>query len=380
MDGEALIDKVEVLSELINSINLEDTRIDRKKKHSLSEVLLLVLCAQLCSYTTLREYEHYGKIKIDFLRKILPYRNGVPSRSTISRVLALLKPKALEGLLKEWAKLILAKIQRDQDEQRVLAVDGKTSRGAQNIHLVNVYDTSNSLCLGQEKVGEKSNEITAIPLLLDSLCIEGQIVSIDAMGCQKKIAELIINKKADYFLALKGNHENFFDDVKTYFDYQPHLSEANFFESIDAGHGRIEVRRCYATNDIKWIEGRNEWKKLASIVMIESKRIIKDQESIERRYFITSMPPDARKCLSVSRAHWGIENSLNWVLDVIFNEDDRIIWNDNIAQNESLIRRMGLNLLKQYQIGHAPKVALKTLRKGFIVDDNAMLTLLSRKF
>lgn len=274
-----------------------------------------------------------------------------------------MRPKSIEGLLKEWAQLILSTIPRAQDEQRVLAVDGKTSRGAQDIHLVNVYDTTNSLCLGQEKVSEKSNEITVIPLLLDSMSIEGQIVSIDAMGCQKKIAELIINKKADYFLALKGNHEIFFDDVKTYFNYQPHLEEANFFESIDAGHGRIEVRRCYATNDITWLEARKEWKKLASIVMIESKRIIKDHESIERRYFITSMPPEAKKCLSVSRAHWGIENSLNWVLDVIFNEDDRIIWDGNIAQNESLIRRIGLNLLKQYQTAHAPKVALKNTPK-----------------
>lgn len=380
MEQEVLFEREEVLKEIIGQIDLQDTRINRHKKYSLAEIFLLVLCAQICDYSTFREYEHYGKIKADFLKKILPYKEGMPSRSTIARILALFHPKILEQLFITWAEAIIPK---NREEQRVLAVDGKTHRGARgdNIHLVNVYDTNNGLCLGQEKVDEKSNEITAIPELLEALSIKGQIVSIDAMGCQKKIAEKIVSKKADYFLALKGNHGDFFDDVKTYFNDSAVLKNCDFFETIDAGHGRIEKRRCYATSTIEWIKEKSAWLMLKSIVMIEATRYIGDKKSVEKRYFITSLTPNAQKALVVSRAHWGIENSLNWVLDVVFKEDNRIIWNKNIAQNEALIRRVGLNLAKRYQAIHPAnkkheKIAIKTLRKSLIGDDFGMFTLL----
>lgn len=380
MEYEVLFEREEVLKEIISQINVQDTRINRHKKFSLAEIFLLALCAQLCDYSTFREYEHYGKLKIDFLRTILPYEKGMPSRSTIARILALFDPKILEHLFANWAQAIIPK---DSADQRVLAIDGKTSRGARGdkVHLVNVYDTDNGLCLGQEKVDEKSNEIAAIPELLEALSIEDQIVSIDAMGCQKIIAKKIIAKKADYFLALKGNHGDLFDDVKTYFNDQEILKKCDFFESIDAGHGRVEKRQCYATSSIAWISKKNEWQELKSIVMIVATRFIADRESVEKRYFITSLNPNAQKSLAVSRAHWGIENSLNWVLDVIFKEDARIIWNKNIAQNEAIIRRVGLNLAKRYQSIHPAnkkfeKIAIKTLRKSLIGDDSGMLTLL----
>lgn len=380
MEYEVLFEREEVLQEIVSKIDIQDPRIDRHKKFSLAEIFLLVLCAQICDYSTFREYEHYGKIKIDFLRTILPYKKGMPSRSTIARILALFDPKILEHLFANWAKSI---IPTDSKAQRVLAVDGKTNCGARGdkVHLVNVYDTNNGLCLGQENVKEKSNEITAIPELLEALSIEGQIISIDAMGCQKKIAKKITLKKADYFLALKGNQGDLFDNVKVYFNDPEVLKKCDFFESINGGHGRVEKRQCYATSVIEWIEEKREWKGLKSIVMIVSTRFVGGKESIEKRYFITSLDPNAQKSLAVSRAHWGIENSLNWVLDVIFKEDARIIWNKNIAQNESLIRRVGLNLVKLYQSIHpankkSEKIALKTLRKSLIGDDIGMLTLL----
>lgn len=380
METEVLIGREEVLHEIIGAINLQDSRINRHKKFTLAEIFLLVLCAQICDYSTFREYEYYGEMKLNFLRTFLPYVHGMPSRSTIARVLALFNPKETEKLFAEWAQAILPK---DSEEQRVLAIDGKTNRGARGdkVHLVNVYDTSNSLCLGQEMVAEKSNEITAIPLLLEALSIAGQIVSTDAMGCQKNIAKTIVKNKADYFLALKANHGDLFDDIKTYFNDPQVLKNCDYFESVCGGHGRVEKRQCYSTSDIGWINGKREWEKLKSIVMIISTRFVGSKESIERRYFITSLEPNAQKNLAVSRAHWGIENNLNWVLDVIFKEDTRIIWNKNIAQNESTIRRIGLNLVKSYQSIHpankkSEKIALKTLRKGLVADDAGMLRLL----
>lgn len=379
MDEQVIIERQEVLQEIFSEINLSDSR-SSNIRHSLAEVFLLVLCAQICDYSTFREYEYYGRIKLEFLKTILPYKKGAPSRSTIARVLALFDPKNLERLFAEWAQSILP---CDDENQRVLAVDGKTHRGlrASKLHLVNVYDTHNSICLAQEKVDEKSNEITAIPQLLDALSIEGEIVSIDAMGCQKNIAQTIVFKKADYFLALKGNQGDLYDEVKTYFSDKDLLKKCDFFESIDAGHGRVEKRLCYVTSTINWINNKSDWPKIQSIVMIESTRFVSGKESTEKRYFITSLPSNAQKALAVSRSHWGIENSLNWVLDVIFKEDNRIIWDRNIAQNEATIRRIGLNLIKKYQAIHPAnkkyeKIAIKTLRKSLIGDDSGMITLL----
>jgi len=381
MNEDILLERGEVLQEIIDSINLDDPRINRNKKFSLAEIFFVVLLAQLCDFSTFREYELYGAMKLNFLRKFLPYKKGAPSRSTIARFLALFNPKKLEALLINWTQMI---IENKDLKQSVLAADGKAQRGFQGndkMHYVNIYDTKNGLCLGQEKVDDKSNEITALPKLLEVLEIKNQIISADAMHCQKETARIIIARQADYFLALKKNHSDLYDDVKTYFDDKDNLKKCDFYKSIDKDHGRIETRKCYVTNDINWIGTKFEWSNLKSIVAIISTRSIKGITSVETRYFLTSLEPNARNNLFVSRAHWGIENSLNWVLDVIFKEDARIVWNKNVAQNEALIRRIALNLVKKYQAIHpfnrgSRKVAIKTIRK-LLWDDEAIFTVLN---
>lgn len=381
MNEDVLLDREDVLNGFLHELSLKkDPRIDRCKKFSLGEIFFLVLSAQICGYETFREYETYGELKIDLLKNFLPYKNGAPSRSTIARVLALFDPKYLESIFIVWMQKIVAK----ENTEKVIALDGKTHCGLQEntLHLVSAFDTQNGLILGEEKVSDKSNEITAIPILLNSLAIEGHIVSIDAMGCQKTIAEKIRAKKADYLLALKGNQGYLLDDVKMYFESSDCLKNCEVATRFDKGHGRIETRTCYVTDDINWIDQKDNWKDLKCIVMVISKRLIKGKESVEKRFFITSMKSNAIKILAATRAHWGIENSLHWMLDVIFREDDRIIWNKNIAQNEAIIRRIALNLLKKYRLiiptrsPRSEKIAIKTLRKIMVLDDKGMAKLL----
>ena len=272
--------------------------------------------------------------------------------------------------------------------QNVVAIDGKTHCGAQGegLHLVSAFDTRSGLILGEERVENKSNEITAIPLLLDLLIIKGNLVSIDAMGCQKAIAEKIISKNADYLLALKGNQNALLEEVRDYFGSKDCLKNCAVVTRMDKGHGRIEKRTCYATSDVSWISKISEWKKLKSIVMVIAERTIKGKKTVEKRFFISSATPDPIKLLCATRAHWGIENSLHWVLDVIFGEDNRILWNQNIAQNESIIRRIALNLLKKYRLiiptksERSEKIAIKTLRKIIQHDDEGMFKLLQMGF
>jgi predicted transposase YbfD/YdcC len=391
VDESVLIERREVVDGLIAEINLQkDKRVDRSKRFSFGEIFFLVLCSQVCGYETFREYEAYGKLKIDLLKKFLPYKKGSPSRSTIARVLAIFDPKKLDHLFLEWMQKITKNNEYHVAEktQKNIVLDGKTHRGAQdeNLHLVSAFDTNSGLILGEEKVAHKSNEITAIPALLDLIMIQGHIVSIDAMGCQKSIAEKICSKGADYLLALKKNHANFYEEVETYFQDPDLLKTCNSAIRTDKGHGRVETRTCYVTQNIDWLTEKSSWKNLKSLVMVVSKRWISGKETIEQRFFITSLEADPVKILAATRAHWGIENSLHWVLDVIFGEDSRIIWDHNIAHNESIIRRLALNLLKQYRLtlptksAKSEKIAIKTLRKIMIIDDEKMLSLLNKAF
>lgn len=384
---EILKERTEEINHFIQSLEaVEDERVDRGKLHSLSEIFFLVLCAQICCYESFREYVIYGNLKIDLLRKYFPYQYGIPSRTTISRVLALFKPNFLEDLLIKWMSQIIEL----SNEQQTIAIDGKRHRGVKGeenqLHLVGAYATQKGLLLGEEKVACKSNEITAIPILLDKIIITNQIVSIDAMGCQKVIATKIREKNADYVLALKGNQSNLHEEIKLFFSDAENIATCAVYEQNNKGHGRVETRKCYASNQINWLHDKKKWDGLKTIVMIESTRWTPHKEEKETRFFITSLDPNPKKILNSVRAHWGIENGLHWVLDVIFKEDDRIIWNQNVAQNESVLRRVGLNLLKQYQEFLNPegkdhkKTAIKTLRKILMIDDLGMIKLLSGKF
>jgi predicted transposase YbfD/YdcC len=390
MEDEQLIERSEIVNGLVSEINKhDDRRIARCKRYSLGEIFFLVLCAQISNYETFREYEMYGRLKLELLRKFLSYKYGAPSRSTIGRVLAMFDPKQIEEMLAKWVQIITSKGSTSITEEnpKVVAIDGKRLCGSQEqLHLVAAFDTQSGLVLGEQAVSEKSNEITAIPQVLDMLAIQGHIVSIDAMGCQQKIAKKICDKGADYFLALKQNQGGLYEQVELFFGSQKLLKTCDIVTRHNKEHGRIESRTCYVTQDIAWVDKKEKWEKLKSLVMIESKRTIKGRETTEKRFFITSSSESAAVLLAASRAHWGIENSLHWVLDVIFREDERILWNRNLAQNEAIIRRLALSLIKKYRLifprrsERSEKIAIKTLRKVVNISDEHMINLLTTAF
>jgi len=368
-DADIIKEREEEIASFLEELKLcKDPRSKQGRSYTLAEIILLVLCAQICGFESLREYEMYGKMKLELLKRFLPFRQGVPSKSTISRVLSLFEPEYLEALLVRWMERII----QSHTAQKQIAIDGKTHRGTrtskeEKLHLVSAYGVDSGLVLAQKKVSAKSNEVTAIPVLLDALHLAGQIVSIDAMGCQQFIADKIREKKADYVLALKGNQGQLHEEVALYFSKTHHLTACKQYETLDKGHGRFERRCCYATDNVSWLVHRRKWRDLKTIVMVESCCIQQQKKTREIRYFISSLPADPAVLLRSVRAHWGIE-SLHWCLDVIFREDDRVLWNRNFARNESTIRKLALNLLKKFQgiseysSGKA-KVALKTLRK-----------------
>lgn len=383
-DDEILIEREEEIGKFLKELpEDQDPRSKRGRSFSIGELFLVVLCAQICGFETLREYAAYGKMKLHLLRRFLPYKRGAPSKSTLARILSLWNPKCLEDLLLKWMSCIV----RSNEEQKHIAIDGKAHRGIRaeeeedKLHLVHAFAVESGMLLGQEKVAEKSNEITAIPKLLEALYIEKQIVTIDAMGCQKAIAKKIREKKADYVLALKGNQGQFHADIELFLNDPKQLAITKKCEIADKGHGRMEIRRCYVTDRIAWLDGKKEWADLKTIAKVERISLEKGVETKEERLFISSLAADPEKILTASRAHWGIENNLHWTLDVVFREDDRIIWNQNFARNESTIRRVALNFLKKFQgaceynVGKA-KVAIKTLRKLLIGDDQNMEKLL----
>lgn len=366
----ALKQRIDELNEFIDYLEkVPDIREDWRLSHSLLEVLFIVFCSQINGFESFTEYEIYGKSKLTFLRRFLPYKNGCPSRVTFHRVLATLDPKTLEELLTSWTRIVI-----NQEEPDVIAIDGKTHCGArgmdEKIHLVGAFATTKGIMIGQEKVADKSNEIMAIPLLLDKLYVENQIITIDAMGCQKAIARKIIEKKAHYILALKENHKTFHAEVALYFnDTENKVSTS---ETLEKARGRVETRRCSVTSDIDWFCEKGLWKNLTTIVKLESICHKKGKETTEIRYFITDLPPNADVILTCIRAHWGIENNLHWVLDVIFREDNRLLWNDNVLQNEAIIRRCALNVIRSYKIRYSNITAIKTIRKLLIGDDDEM--------
>ena len=225
--------------------------------------------------------------------------------------------------------------------------------------MVSVWSSANAVVLGQLKTEEKSNEITAIPELLDLLDIAGSTVTIDAMACQKEIAKKIVDKNADYVLALKGNHETLHDDIRLYFEKCLETANYDYDETVEKDHGRIETRRYWTTSNIKWLECKEEWKKINTICMVESDRCIENQVSTEKRFYISSLQSDAKKIGQAIRKHWGVENSLHWSLDVTFNEDRCRIRKDNAAENFAVVRHIALNLLKKEKTA---KVGIKIKR------------------
>ena len=332
---------------------ITDPRIDRRKEHKLIDILAIAICAAICGADTWEQIEQYGNSKHEWLSTFLELPNGIPSHDTIRRVFIFIDPNEFRTAFINWIKSI-----KDLMENEVVSIDGKTLRGSHNkrdgksaIHMVSAWASDMNMVIGQLKTEEKSNEITAIPELLDLLDISGCIVTIDAMGCQKKIADKIIEKDADYVLALKKNHETLYDDVDLFFQDAKKNNfkdiQHSYHETTDGDHGRIETRRHWLVSDIGWLTGKSSWKELHSIGMIERERDVNDEISCETSYYILSSKCDLKIFVDSARKHWGIENKLHWSLDVSFREDECRKRMGNSAENFAIIRHIALNLLKQ---------------------------------
>jgi len=329
---------------------IKDPRIDRTKRHPLVSVLFIGISAVLCGAETWEQMEDFGDERKAWLEQYVALPHGIPSHDTFGRVFAQIDSKAFQESFLGWIKLVSMKM-----PGQIISIDGKTLRrshdrakGKEALHLVSAWACANHLVLGQVQTDEKSNEITAIPELLKLLDLCGSIVTVDAMGTQKDIAEEIQNKKADYVMALKGNHELLHNEVKTYWgDPQLPQTEYQSFETVDKGHGRMEIRRYRISDQIQWLEPRMKWKGLKTIGMVESERTIQEQTTIERRYYLSSLKADAKEFARAVREHWSIENQLHWSLDVSFREDQCRVRIQKAAENFALLRRMALHILKQ---------------------------------
>jgi predicted transposase YbfD/YdcC len=359
--------------------DMDDPRVVGRCTYPLVEVVLIAICGVLCGAETWTEVEEFGESKRAWLAKFLKLDQGIPSHDTFRRVFSILPAEAFEGRFRAWVEQTFR-----VEQGQVIAIDGKTIRGAglRALHLVSAWAHRSGIVLGQRKVDEKSNEITAIPQLLDDLYLAGSIVTLDAMGTQTKIAQKIIDKKADYVLALKGNHGQLHADVQEWFAWaserqfqeMPH----SFAQTVNKNHGRIELRQCWALSDpraFEVIRHHDGWAGLQSIVMVKRERRTLDNlpVPVETVFFISSLPPDAELLLTAIRAHWSIENNFHWVLDVVFREDDARLQVLNGAENFAILRHFALNLLKR----HPAKLSLKRKRFKAALDDSFLAQLLA---
>ena len=327
--------------------NIDDPRRDVTKLHKLNDILLVGIIAVICGAETWNNVEEYAHAKEDFLRGFLELPNGIPSHDTFNRVFSAIDNQQFEDCFIQWVSS-LAGIVKGQ----VVAIDGKTIRGAKShgkkspIHLVSAWASENNLVLGQVKTDEKSNEITAIPKLLEILELQDTIVTIDAMGCQEDIASKIVAKEADYILAVKLNQKQLYEDIEDEFRFSDTIkSDTN----IDTGHGRIETRTCNIITEFNHIQNNQKWEKLKTIIKIESIREFKNSDKPTEkatRYYISSVEATAEDFQNYIRYHWSIENSLHWILDVAFGEDASRKRSGNSPQNFSTLNKIAINLLK----------------------------------
>ncbi|VAW90184.1 Transposase, IS4 family [hydrothermal vent metagenome] len=345
--------------------SIEDPRINRQKKHELSDIFFITLSAVICGADNWVAIEQFGKAKEDWFTEQLGLIHGIPSHDTFGDVFAAINTEQFSECFSNWAA-DLAQL----TEGEVIAIDGKCLRRSIDqaskksaIHMVSAWAQHNRLVLGQVKVDEKSNEITAIPKLLSRLDISGAVVTIDAMGCQKKIAQQITQQEGNYVLSLKGNQGTLHDDVVTYFTSS--LSPEPAVQTINGGHGRIETRTIRVTDDIDWLKKRHTWPGLQSIIAVTATRDLGHKVSKETRYFLSSLNannPD--KLEHAVRAHWSIENSLHWVLDVAFDEDSNRTRKGHSAANLAVIRHIALNLIKNEKTSKVG-VKIKRLKAGW---------------
>jgi predicted transposase YbfD/YdcC len=352
-----------------------DPRINRRRDHDLIDILVIGVCTLLCGGETFNDMEDFGKAKLDWFRTFLSLRNGIPSHDTFNRVFAALDPKEFLDCFLRWTQSL-----REAVPQEIVALDGKALRRALNkdqsvkyvvsawaesnglVLVVSAWAESNGLVLGQLKVADKSNEITAVPELLRVLELSGCIVTTDAMGCQKKIAKEIIEADADYVLALKGNQETVHEEVKSFLDATlleqqtprpPGAQRSRMAatlasqETVGKDHGRFEIRRYYQSDQLDWFADRLKWEGLKSVGMVESHREVDGRTTVERRYYLASLPLGVETFARALRSHWGVENKVHWIMDVCFREDQSRARAGYAAENLATLRRLALNLLKR---------------------------------
>jgi predicted transposase YbfD/YdcC len=354
--------------------DLSDPRQAKKVEHPLMNILLIGFCSLLCGAEGWREMELFGYSKRDLFDQLLDMKSGIPSSDTFRRVFSSLDPFEVGDCFKSWVKESYGEL----IEGDTIAIDGKALRGTRNqgakhwSHLVHAWSSELGVCLAQHKVSNKSNEITAIPELLDSLAIQGCWITIDAIGCQLKILKQIREREADYLIGLKGNQDSLLEQAKKLADIQPSSDEA---ESMEKDHGRIESRRCEVISDLKWLDLEPEWEEagIQSIVKIEATRQTAQKTSTETRFYICSGVLSAEEALKKTRGHWGIENQLHWQLDVAFKEDQCRIREGNADQNLAMFRKMALHLLKN---GPYSKGGVKARMKRAAWDEEYLLDLI----
>ena len=353
---------------------LEDPRTGNAKRHLLHEVLMIALCTVLCGGETCADMALFGRAKRDFLQDFLTLPHGIPSHDTFSRIFRLLDPARFHawfiGFMERFA----------EGCQGVVAIDGKTMRrsfdraaAASPLHLVSAWAVDARLCLGQLAVGDKSNEIIAVPKLLELLSLKGRVVTSDAMNCRRKIAQQVIDQGGDYVLALKGNQETLHDDVRRFLD-DPATALASA-TNIDKGHGRIETRTAALTSDIAWLQENHRWPGLKAVGKITASREINGKTTVETRCYLLSQAFPPERFNTVVRSHWGIENGLHWVLDVVMDEDQARNRKDHGPQNLALLRKLALNLAKRDPSKGSMRGKLK--QAGW---DNAFLTQILLQF
>jgi predicted transposase YbfD/YdcC len=360
--------------------DIPDPRMQGKVIHKLHDILVIAVCSIIAGLEHWTQMEDYCKANFNWFKSFLDLPSGIPSHDTFGNVFAALSPDAFEKAIQTW----INSLKGSGTKGKHIAIDGKALRGSFDkaagktaVYMVNAYVHENHTVFGQVKVADKSNEITAIPDLLEMLELNESTITIDAMGCQRAIAKKIIEKQGHYVLALKGNQGSLLDDVKMFIDdiiANGSKEDYDYFESTEKGHGRIEIRKCWSVGNIEWLTHRHDWAGLTSVVAVESKRIINEKESSERRYFISSHSGRCSRELGrFVRDHWRIENELHWTLDVCFNEDSCRARTQNAAENLARIRRIALMMLKNEK---TCKLGVKSKRAKASYDRDYMLTVL----
>ena len=372
--------KAEALFERLRKI--DDPRREHQKFHSLFDILVISICAVICGAEHWTEMEEFGEAKQEWLSTFLELENGIPSHDTFRRVFILLDNIQLKELFIDWisSAVSLSKGSLVNLDGKNLCGSREPSKGRKALNVVSAWASEASVVLGQVKCEEKSNEVTAIPELLKILDLEDCVVTIDAIGCQKETVKQIVEKRADYVISLKGNQGTLHTDIKDYLDWGERIGfkgmTCDYYATLEKDHGRIEERRCWVTEEIGWLEQKDEWINLKSVVMVEAIReVIGKKNTVERRYFISSLEANAELALKCVRGHWAIENQLHWCLDIGFREDDCRICEAQSAENLATVRHIGLNLLKQET---SCRLGIKSKRKKAGWDDSYLLKVLKK--